>query len=238
MTVRKTVLRTSVALLALSLLASPTFATTTTLYSIADAPIDESQPSNNYGSDTGMMFRSAGNSGGWEVSPMVQFDLSSIPSGATIVSATHNLYYYSWGDNDPAGRTYRCYRITSTWDESTVTWNTQPSWSATQTSQTTCPSSALTWISWDVTSDVQDFVDGTTTNYGWIVRDLDPWSGSNIPFARLRPRESTPDPYLEIEWILQEPVPATTTWGLGVLILLTLITSAFIMKKRVLPRFS
>jgi hypothetical protein len=40
----------------------------------------------------------------------------------------------------------------------------------------------FTWISWDVTSEVDDFINGGEKNYGWMIRDYkSPWGHSNIP---------------------------------------------------------
>ena len=60
-----------------------------------------------------------------------------------------------------------------------VTWNTYNgtedwteggSYNGTATDSITVKSHD-SWYAWTVTGDVQDFVDGTTTNYGWIVKD-------------------------------------------------------------------
>src|SRR6266496_3176044 len=64
---------------------------------------------------------------------LIQFDLTAIPQASTIVSAQLSLFHnpnpasgnpghsQMSGSNDALLQ-----RITSTWDESTVTWNTQP----------------------------------------------------------------------------------------------------------------
>ena len=51
-----------------------------------------------------------------------------------------------------------------------VTWITRPSFNATESDSTTAPTPP-SWVQWDVTSDVQDYLDGTKTNYGWQVMD-------------------------------------------------------------------
>jgi hypothetical protein len=56
-------------------------------------------------------------------------------------------------------------------------------------------------MTWDVTSDVQDFADGIKTNYGWIIRDTTPYGGPGIPCTRFRTKEyGSYMPYLEVHW--------------------------------------
>ncbi|MDF1695699.1 MAG: DNRLRE domain-containing protein [Saprospiraceae bacterium] len=67
---------------------------------------------------------------------LIEFDLSSIPENAQIVSATMNLYFnptsaelpstYGHSQRDGSNRSILS-RITSSWNEETVNWNNQPS---------------------------------------------------------------------------------------------------------------
>ena len=53
---------------------------------------------------------------------------------------------------------------------------------------------------WDVSSDVQDFVDETETNYGWKITDENYWGSVNIPVTSFHSKEyGSFIPYLEIE---------------------------------------
>lgn len=93
---------------------------------------------------------------------LVQFDLSSIPSGSVINSATLSLYCdeeaSSTDDN------VWVHRATASWSESTATWNNQPSHEATASAVTTI--TGLGWFSWDIKSLVQGWVNGSFPNYG------------------------------------------------------------------------
>jgi hypothetical protein len=82
----------------------------------------------------------------------VRFDLSSIPAGSTINSATLRFYIYFSINPSYGGQDIGVFKSTNiTWTES-LTWNTQPSTSGTATD-----SDWLSWTGdWDftVTSDV------------------------------------------------------------------------------------
>lgn len=107
-------------------------------------------------------------------------DISTIPAGATIVSAQLEL----WGF--PTGSLYRdnsyypgsphptnpgwLRKVTSTWNEATVTWNTQPT--TTTTNQIAIPASAsqYNWNqAFNVTTLVQEMVN-TGQNYGFSLQ--------------------------------------------------------------------
>lgn len=155
-----------------------------------DTFIAHKRPDNNYGSRTNLLVRNDyGSTPGWAYDILIKFDLSSIPQGATIQSAKLRLYYYQHKDNDPAGRKLNCYRITSNWNENTVTWNTQPSYYPNPTTYATVPSSTRRWMEWDVTSDVQKFINGQATNYGWKITDENYWGTIEIPIAYFYSKE-------------------------------------------------
>ena len=133
----------------------------------------------------------------------IKFDVSSIPSSATINSAILYMYYWSFQDSNPAGRILTLYRPLSDWDENSVTWNTQPSYASQPTTSSKVPSS-YGWMTWNVTDDVQDFVKGKKPNYGWKITDEGYWGMVNIPTTRFHTKDM-PDfedlkPYLEIEY--------------------------------------
>jgi hypothetical protein len=109
----------------------------------------------------------------------VRFDVSSIPAGSTVGHATLKLCFASDPGTEAVGRTHELRLVTSSWTETGVTWNNQPTVSATVTASITVPSGAQC-VSFTVTADVQAWVDGAA-NYGWRLADQD---------------EVTPDSYL------------------------------------------
>lgn len=132
---------------------------------------------------------------GYELDTLVKFNLSSISSGATIESAKLNLYYYQYSDSSPSGNPVGAYRIMSTWSESTTNWLNRPTYDVVATDSVSWPGS-YGWVQWDVTSDVQDFVDGTETNYGWQIMNSAA-SGNSMIYFRTSDY-SDYHPYLEI----------------------------------------
>jgi hypothetical protein len=107
----------------------------------------------------------------YEIDVLIKFDVSSIPTNATISLVILKLYYYMWYANNPSGRDLYLYRITNNWNEETVTWNTQPSYTSQSSASSSVPLSTGMWIEWDVTEDVQDFIDGLQVNCGWTTGD-------------------------------------------------------------------
>ena len=106
----------------------------------------------------------------------IQFSVSAIPSTAVIESAALRLdYYYSYSKNvqAPIG----VYRVTSTWNESTVTWNNQPTFNTTAIDTVLVPTTATyTFLSWDVTSLVKSWSISRyvrNVNCGMVLMDTD-----------------------------------------------------------------
>jgi hypothetical protein len=146
----------------------------------ADTYNRQDRPDNNYGTVNRIHIKSQSTK---ESRSFVRFDISSIPVGSTINSATLTLCAVTV----PATtRTYEVRRVTSSWVETTLTWNLQPTVAATQTDSTTTPALPAC-MNWTVTSDVQLWVDGTT-NDGWRVSDSVLDTANNT--ARFRTREA------------------------------------------------
>jgi hypothetical protein len=147
------------------------FATVVTFLSEADSYVDWNAHNNNYGTDTTMEVRST-TSGSPDRNrrSFVQFDVSSIPATATILSANLRLYLVT--EAPSASRSYDAHRVTSpAWVESTITWNNQPAVTGSPTSTISVTTPLDRWLSWDVASDVAAFVASTFTNYGWRISD-------------------------------------------------------------------
>lgn len=163
--------------------------TTVELSPTYDNKMRSASPTTVYATDN---YLDVGASGSSVPRPILTFDVSSIPASATIVSATLSLFWYH-----PAGATrtnstvVQIFRAASSWNASYVCWNNRASGTAwtnaggdwkdsAGTSQGTVPYDSVTFPAatvpdnafhdWDITDLVQDWVDGTLTNYGIIIK--------------------------------------------------------------------
>jgi len=160
-------------------------------------------PDTNYNSSSYMKVanRNGNESTDWGQHLFIKFNVSCLPTIASIASATLSLYYFDYEKNDPVDRNLSLYPITGGWNESTVTWNTQPSTSSQVSSIITLPSS-FSWCSFNVTEDVQDFVTGTAINNGWQLIDQTSWGEYDIPVAKFKSKETQTAyiPYLALSY--------------------------------------
>jgi PKD repeat protein len=146
-----------------------------------DSYVSTTNPDQNNNNLNLMSIRNIGLGGGWMCAGVIKFDTSSIPTNAEIVSATLNLFYFKWQDNDPVGRSLSLRCFEGNWNEATITNNNMPSYNSQVTATCIVPSAPGVWLTADVTGDVQKFVAGTISNYGWIITDDQYWGGSDIP---------------------------------------------------------
>lgn len=108
---------------------------------------------------------------------LLKFDLSKIGAKKPIKKATLSLFAVSTpgigtghstmsGEND-----FTLNRITSNWDENTVTWNTQPSVSMANEIQLPATTSEnQDFIDIDITQWIQEMIDKPAENYGFMIR--------------------------------------------------------------------
>ena len=131
-----------------------------------DSHIEEEWKDTNYGSVNVMHVTS--DSPAENERTLVQANFTSIPSGSSVLSAVLKLYM----QNAPgASRTHKVYGITGSWNESGLTWRNQPNVSSVAFTNTTTGTADDVWLSWNLTSSVQSFVNGSRTNNGWEIRD-------------------------------------------------------------------
>lgn len=134
---------------------------------IRDSSIDESKPNTNSAATSGgnsqqlELRRAAGN----DSEAFIGFDYK-LPAGSVVTGAELKAYLYQ---TPIPNTTYEVARVTSTWSEGGVTWNTKPTSVVSDTTLT--GDSSAKWLTWDVTSDVQGVVGGTYGNHGWSLRD-------------------------------------------------------------------
>jgi hypothetical protein len=156
-------------------------AESTALNPSADSELDSEQPDVNRGTQTTLR---AGWAGGSERSALLAFDLSSIPAGSTVTSATLGLYHKDMLDTYAAFGA-QAYRVVRAWTEAGATWssasagvawgtagckNTSSDRAATSEYTVTVSTSTRSgYVTWTVTSLVQAWVDGSYANQGLLL---------------------------------------------------------------------
>lgn len=121
------------------------------------------EPKTNYGDVAGLHY--GRNSSGDKYRTFIWFDLSTIPQNASISSAIFSVYVYSGA----VGVNFDIYSVTEAWDEHTITWNLQPSFDSSSVGRKSI-SSSPSWCDYDLSSFVQNIVNGIITNQGWVVK--------------------------------------------------------------------
>ncbi|MBN1187852.1 MAG: DNRLRE domain-containing protein, partial [Bacteroidales bacterium] len=138
---------------------------------------------------------------------VLDFDLSSIPDGSVITGATLYLFgldhlnYTITGNT--AYKSNECWlqRITTPWEENTVTWNSQPS--VTTHNQTTVANSVTTTQDYevDVTYLLQDMVDDRDNSHGLMLILKSEQKYTRMVFASSDYTTPAKHPALEVSYI-------------------------------------
>ena len=152
---------------------------------------------------------------------LIEFaDLSALSDAATINSAKLGLYRYdAYFTGNPV--TLDAYQITSSWAEN-ITYSGLPSYNSTAESSVTVSGTAGVWYEWDVTNLVQQWVEGSATNYGAVIFNHGTGfyqrfvSSDNAtatePSYALPPTGASFRPYLDVDFT---PIPAPGAVVLG-----------------------
>lgn len=133
------------------------------------------------------------------------YDLSSIPATATVSSATLYLYvgYNDYGD----GSTFGLERVTSSWNNATVTYNTAPT--TTYVSSFTITGDYY-WKSKDITTIVDGWHESSFNNYG-LFFDSFPASGDGEVY--FDEYDEANNPYIRVVYSLPNNPPTQPTLG-------------------------
>lgn len=125
---------------------------------LGDANVEKNAGNTNFGSQGWM---NIGGDGIGAYAGYLKFNVSNIPSSASITSALLKLYKYSGNTVN----TLNVYRVTASWSEGTITYNNRPNADAT-----VCGTFSITathqYYTANVTSLVQSWVNGTYQNEG------------------------------------------------------------------------
>jgi hypothetical protein len=158
----------------------------------------------NYGSQT--TFRIGKTVSGIEYRGLIEFNLSSVPSTDTVVSAIIELYNeVSSGNNNI---TIRAYRLTSSWSEAEVGWNNRSlnnQWSSSggdygeEIASVVITNSSLNYYNLSIRNTVQAWINGTYDNYGIILIAGDAQNGDIREFSTSESTNSLTRPKIIID---------------------------------------
>jgi hypothetical protein len=137
---------------------------------------------------------------------LLHFDLSPVPSSATVSSAELSLYLNtrSCGGNDYQNTKIYLHRITNFWKEGEVTWKDRykkERWDSPGGDFDWCIESSVSltnmssgWVSWNVTRIIKDWFSGEYVNFGFLLRqekynrNENRFFSSEIPWVEFRPK--------------------------------------------------
>jgi PKD repeat protein len=143
---------------------------------------------------------------------LVKADLSSIPLGSTVNSATFYAYLAdAWYDGGTTN--YTVSRLIGSWSEA-VTWNTQPGIDSPEAT-VGIPWSYDIWISWSIPVMAQYWANNPSASHGLVIRH---WNeGSQTSMRQFWTREySGSHPYFSVTYTPDSTAPAfqsTTVTG-------------------------
>jgi hypothetical protein len=176
-----------------------------------DAQIHTIGPDNNYGNTEVFKCMAWTHSGVPGINrALIDFDLSAIPSNALIISASFNLYFAtfepSYVPHSGNNMSYLA-KITERWNESEVTWNSQPSITMDDVvvlPQSTYPEQDYTDI--DLTTQVRMKLADPDHNCGWMLKLDDENPFNCLMFASSDFEEPMLRPKLVVTYIVCEPL--------------------------------
>jgi hypothetical protein len=161
----------------------PARATTTTVYASADNALITNSLDSSVG-DTVYSNNDLGVGFNWEVWPLtgqsyigwgsaIKFNVDALIGGKTIIKATLKLWPYllptDWDTQ------YAVNAIAGYWNPATITWNSPTSYFLGGEARVNPPVTTAIPMEFDVTTIVQNWADGSWTNYGFMLRDTTLW---------------------------------------------------------------
>ena len=143
---------------------------------VEDAKISRWSPSTNYGDSKYLSVRARD-----VTNSLLRFDLSSIPTGAVVESATLSIYCYGTSNGNPL--TAEIYGLRRPWEEGSATWSQASDgnpWGEAgaygSSDRDASPADSVqiqdthAWHNWDVTSLAQKWVSDPQSNYGVVIQ--------------------------------------------------------------------
>lgn len=128
----------------------------------------------------------------------MQFELSAIPTGSTIITATLSLYHSTTTNHSNSSANEELFaKVNQNWDESTVTWNTQPTFSSVDTIHIGTTNIGDDKLNINLQSFVQDWVTTPANNFGMVMHLVDEpgtlgrfqsYASSDVADSTIRPK--------------------------------------------------
>lgn len=196
---------TIVTIIAVTVIHTPAYAATVSLAPNADTYIELGDADNqlaNHGSDTTLELGRFSIFSDFAI--LISFDLSGIPAGSTINSATLRLFAGPV-PYDPLD-SFELSNVTSSWDEGTVSGFSALSIDSPAVTVTAATSPVINVIAF-----VDDWVTNGVDNYGFFIQNTGPNNSGNFN-SREAPTGTIPS--LEINFTAAVPIPAAV-WLFG-----------------------
>lgn len=134
-----------------------------TVWHKQDSWVIEVHPNSNWGNSPNLDV--GGQQGGY-IWTLIKYDLPDLDPAVTINSAKMRLYHYGNSYTPPDPITINAHEILEDWDESTVTWNNQPSHSSDVVGSITKSPKEYGWWEIGITSLVKKWISKESPNYG------------------------------------------------------------------------
>jgi hypothetical protein len=179
---------------------------TATFYAVADATVRSTQPNTNFGGEHYLAVSYYYDEWADEEITLLRFNLDSLPANAVIDSAVMELYLFYAAGQSP--KSLATYRVTSSWSEYSVTWNTFPS--ADPTGVVSSVDSVInSYKSWSITGMASYWHSNPANNHGVYIRRLTSETNS---FERIFESKDHMEemPRLVITYHLPTPTPTPT----------------------------
>jgi len=180
-----------------------------TFTSTKDTYASEGHSSNNYGGSTSI---EVGGTTGSRFEAFLQFDLSSLPAGSVVSSATLRLSKVvnmaSQSASPDVNITINTYAVTSSWAEYSLTWSGRPS-STYVSDPGTVVGATAGYHYWDVTNAVDGWLSGTRTNYGLRLAGTE--TGGSYHTFHTRESSASARPQLEVTYTVAPAAELTVS---------------------------
>lgn len=180
---------------------------TVTYYGAEDAHVRSSTPTQNYvGANPVLIHVPTASTDVYRY--FVNFPISSALNGKIIKSAKIQLKFTSeTGTN--LNSAFVLNQVNTAWDESTITWNSASSIGTVGSSVTSSTLESTVWRTFDVTTLVQNIVNGTNANLGFRIRRNNETVATTVCSYKSGESAQADQPKLVIEY--HDPVSITGT---------------------------